>query len=60
MSDNNRFDELMFGPRPHSEDTTEQETENNDTFDLAKTIELLHDTYQKLSPIKDVFKNMKK
>ncbi len=61
MEDQNPFDELMFGKKQKSEsDEPEEKEDNENSFDLFQTVELLNDTYQKLSPLKDIFKNIKK
>ncbi|UOQ86526.1 hypothetical protein [Gracilibacillus salinarum] len=50
----NRFDRLMFGKKEEEkEDPASEETD--ETFDLIDTFQLLSDTYQKLSPLKDLF-----
>ncbi|UOQ46916.1 hypothetical protein MUN88_12530 [Gracilibacillus caseinilyticus] len=49
----NRFDRLMFGKKAEKEEPVPEETD--DTFDLIDTFQLLNDTYQKLSPLKDIF-----
>ncbi|MGP4041816.1 hypothetical protein ACTWP4_18220 [Gracilibacillus sp. D59] len=58
MEEQNRFDDLMFGKKQKPEPEEAEESEKS--FDLFQTVELLNDTYQKLSPIKDIFKNIKK
>ncbi|SFL36967.1 hypothetical protein SAMN04487943_101209 [Gracilibacillus orientalis] len=59
MEKQNRFDELMLGKKQEAEpEETEEKAENS--FDLFQTVELLNDTYQKLSPLKNIFKNIKK
>ncbi|MGN8644610.1 hypothetical protein ACTNEO_00815 [Gracilibacillus sp. HCP3S3_G5_1] len=61
MAKQNRFDELMFGKKTEEESKDlENNEEENESFDLFKTVELLNDTYQKLSPLKDMFKSIKK
>ncbi|QGH35635.1 hypothetical protein GI584_16965 [Gracilibacillus salitolerans] len=61
MEDQNPFDELMFGKKQKSEpDEPEEKEDNENSFDLFQTVELLNDTYRKLSPLKDIFKNIKK
>ncbi len=61
MEKQNRFDELMFGKKQmeESEEPEENEEKDENAFDLFQTVQLLNDTYKKLSPIKDMFKNIK-
>ncbi|WP_208590499.1 hypothetical protein [Gracilibacillus suaedae] len=58
MEKHNRFDELMFGKK-QMEESEEPEEKDENSFNLFQTVQLLNDTYKKLSPIKDMFKNIK-
>ncbi len=55
QQDQNRFDEMMFGKRQTEEEDPPENTE--ESFDLFQTIQLVNDTYQKLSPLKKLVKN---
>ncbi|WP_058308149.1 hypothetical protein [Gracilibacillus massiliensis] len=56
----NRFDDMMFGKRQTKEDVVKDDDlseESEESFDLFQTIQLVNDTYQKLSPFKKFIKN---
>ncbi len=56
----NRFDDMMFGKRRANEDAVKEDDlleETEDSFDFFQTIQLVNDTYQKLSPLKKLIKN---
>ncbi|SHM42420.1 hypothetical protein [Gracilibacillus kekensis] len=53
----NRFDDMMFGKRQSKESTVKESEESKESFDFFQTIQLVNDTYQKLSPLKKLIKN---